>query len=70
MAYKINEKQISPCITAKARYALGITTIKSSNKKTCSKDYWAVVVTALGKDHNISQGVINQAIAKVELYER
>jgi hypothetical protein len=37
-------KQLSPCIIAKVRYALGINNTLPKNKKTCSVDYWKKVV--------------------------
>ncbi len=42
-------KQLSPCICAKVRYALGVKNILPSNDKKCSQAYWDNVVDDLSK---------------------
>lgn len=47
MLIDINGKQLSPCIAAKGRYALGLKNRKPHNNKTCSKEYWIKTINAL-----------------------
>jgi uncharacterized protein (DUF2344 family) len=42
-----NNKQISPCIIAKARYILKLKDKEPVNRKTCSKEYWERVIHTL-----------------------
>lgn len=52
----ITGKQISPCIAAKARYALNNERNKPTNQKRCSKDYWnKVIETLCEKDPSLGQ---------------
>ena len=54
MAVTINDKQIAPCICAKARYALGLTAIRPTNSKFCSPEYWYRVVDYFGEDFMVA----------------
>lgn len=45
--FKGTTTQISPCIVAKAKYALNIKTKKPGNKKSCSYEYWCRVIDTL-----------------------
>jgi hypothetical protein len=40
-------RQISPCIAAKAKYALNNQRNKPTNKKRCAKKYWDNVIDTL-----------------------
>jgi len=42
-------KQLSPCIIAKVRYALGIKKARPKNIKPCSLDYWKRVVERIAE---------------------
>lgn len=48
-----NGTKLSSCIVAKARYALGITSQKPNNDKTCSAHYWERVIEVVGIHHEI-----------------
>lgn len=54
-------KQLSPCIVAKARYALGITTNEPANNKWCTQAYWNKVLEVVGSAHNVSDHKIVSA---------
>lgn len=56
--------QISPCIAAKAKYALGLTSKKPSNNETCSHDYWLRVIKTFANKHNVSNSIKQEAINK------
>jgi hypothetical protein len=43
-------RQISPCIAAKARFALNNKRNEPKNEKRCSKDYWKNVIETLCKN--------------------
>jgi len=49
--------QISPCIVAKAKYALKIKNKKSANKKLCTYNYWCRVIDTLSTSYNISNKI-------------
>ena len=70
MRVAIGYKQVSPCIYAKARFALGLTQRLPTNKKTCSQRYWIWVVEHLGKEKKCTQSVIEAAKARADLYAR
>jgi hypothetical protein len=61
-------REVSPCICAKARFALGLSGYEPRNSKTCSKNYWAEVVTYFGSLYNLSSETIQRAIDKKYLY--
>ena len=50
--YRKNGSEISPCIIAQVRFALGITHKKPKNYKTCSENYWNEVVLIFAKKYN------------------
>jgi hypothetical protein len=52
--FKGTKTQISPCIAAKAKFALNLTKKKPSNTKTCSYDYWCNVIEAFSSQNNLS----------------
>ena len=58
----INGKQMSPCICAKARFALTMTKVKPTNKKTCSIDYWMLIVNHSGGQADKDKRTIRQAL--------
>ncbi len=45
----IDGKEMSPCICAQVRFALGITQRQPTNQKTCSTWYWNRIVYFLGR---------------------
>ena len=53
--------QISPCIVAKAKYALNIKTKKPGNIKSCSYEYWCKVIDTLSTSYNISNKISDEA---------
>jgi len=53
--------QISPCIVAKAKYALKIKTKKPGNKKPCSYEYWCRVIDTLSSSYKISNKISEEA---------
>ena len=52
--FKETKTQISPCIAAKAKFALNLTKKKPSNTKTCSYDYWCNVIETFSSQNNLS----------------
>ena len=56
------KKQISPCISSKAKYALRLKNKKSTNYKKCSLDYWIKVIETLSFQHNISDAIKTEAV--------
>jgi hypothetical protein len=63
--YFIGSKtQISPCIVAKARFALKLTKKKPKNTKACSYKYWCAVITTLSAQHNLPNQTIEDAKSK------
>ena len=59
--FKGTTTQISPCIVAKAKYALNIKTKKPGNKKSCSYEYWCRVIDTLTTSYNISNKISDEA---------
>ena len=43
------------------QYALGLKKVKPQNVKTCSAEYWAEVVTAIGKYNKVPKEKIEKA---------
>jgi len=52
--------QISPCITAKAKFALNLTKKKPSNTKICSYDYWCKVIETFSSQNNLSGRILKK----------
>jgi hypothetical protein len=52
--FKGTKTQISPCIAAKAKFALNLTKKKPSNTKTCSYDYWCKAIETFSSQNNLS----------------
>ena len=50
--YRKNGSEISPCIIAKVKYKLGVTSKIPKNKKICSDKYWNEVVKMVAKQYN------------------
>lgn len=46
--------QISPCIAAKAKYALNLTSKKPINNKICGIDYWCKVIDTFSLKNNLT----------------
>lgn len=53
--------QISPCIAAKAKFALNLTQNKPTNTKTCSYDYWCNVIETFAHQNNLADKTAEQA---------
>jgi hypothetical protein len=59
--FKGTKTQISPCIAAKAKFALNLTKKKPSNTKTCSIDYWFKVIETFASQNNLSSKTAEEA---------
>lgn len=59
--FKGTKTQISPCIAAKAKFALILTKKKPSNTKTCSYDYWCNVIETFASQNNLSSKTAEEA---------
>jgi hypothetical protein len=64
----INGREISPCIQAKAKYALGISNYRPRNIKTCSREYWIKVLLSFVSKYNLSSETLQRAIDRKDLY--
>lgn len=53
--YDENQKELSPCIVSKAKYALGLKSTKPANSKTCSFEYWQKVIAILVKSYALNK---------------
>ena len=67
---KIAEVEISPCIVAKAKWALGLTEKKPINKKTCSQEYWNGIIDHLANLHNLDTKLKDQVKAMTSLFRQ
>lgn len=59
--FKGTKTQISPCIAAKAKFAINLTKKKPSNTKTCSYDYWCNVIENFSSQNNLSGKTAEEA---------
>jgi|TARA_B110000967_G_C18581603_1_gene409992 hypothetical protein len=59
--FKGTKTQISPCIAAKAKFALNPTKKKPSNTKTCSYVYWCRVIETISSQKNLSGKTAEEA---------
>ncbi len=59
--FKTTKTQISPCIAAKAKFALKLTKIKPNNTKSCSYDYWCRVIETFATHNNLSGKAAEEA---------
>ena len=59
--FKGTKTQISPCIVAKAKFALNLTKKKPSNTKTCSYDYWCNVIENFSSQNYLSGKTAEEA---------
>jgi hypothetical protein len=53
--------QISPCIAAKAKFALNLSKKKPLNTKKCSQSYWNEVIQTFSIKNKISEKDIEKA---------
>jgi hypothetical protein len=53
--------QISPYISAKAKYALNITNEEPLNTKRCSYEYWCKVIETISTNKNLTAKVAENA---------
>ena len=64
----ITNVELSPCIVAKARYALGLSN-RPTNSKKCSVDYWNRVINAiLLQNARVDNVTSDLARGRVDLY--
>lgn len=64
----ITNVELSPCIVAKARYALGLSN-RPTNSKKCSVDYWnRVINTIIFQNSAVSTETINLARNMTDLF--
>lgn len=64
----ITNVELSPCIVAKAKYALRLTN-RPSNSKRCTMDYWNRVIDAiLLQNARVDNVTSDLARARVDLY--
>jgi hypothetical protein len=59
--FKGTKTQISPCIAAKAKFALNLTKKKPANIKTCSYDYWCNVIETFSFQYNLLTSITEEA---------
>ena len=59
--FKGTKTQISPCIAAKAKFALNLKKKKPSNTKTCSYNYWCNVIETFYSQNNLSSETAEEA---------
>lgn len=69
MATIINGFEKSPCICAKAKYALGIENRHIKNKKKCSDQYWSEVIKYYAKVYKIPNDRVLVALERTDLYK-
>ena len=68
--FKGTKTQISPCIAAKAKFALNLTKKKPSNIKLCSYDYWCNVIETFSFQKNLSSKTGEEAKNKFEFLKK
>lgn len=67
----INNKQLMPCIIAKAKMALELPTSSNGNKKNCSDKYWLKAVNHIAKFYGIEdEKRIQKALKRTDLYRK
>jgi hypothetical protein len=59
--FKGTKTQISPCIAAKAKFALELSHKEPSNIKTCSYNYWCAVIESLSKENKLTATIVENA---------
>ena len=59
--FKETKTLISPCIAAKAKFALNLTEKKPGNNKTCSYEYWCNVIETFSTPKNLSGKTTEEA---------
>lgn len=59
--FKGTKTQISPCIAAKAKFALNLTEKNPVNTKPCSYDYWCKVIETFSSQKNLSAKAAEEA---------
>jgi hypothetical protein len=69
MPFIHNGVQLSPCIVAKAKIALGLSNIRIRiNNKRCTAYYWRKVVRAVAARYNVPSNIMDNAIDDYEVY--
>ena len=59
--FKGTKTQISPCIAAKAKFALNLKRNKPTNTKTCSYDYWCKVIETFASQNDLLRMTAEEA---------
>lgn len=59
--FKGTKTQSSPCIAAKAKFALSLTLNKPTNTKICSYEYWCKVIETFASQNNLSNRTAEEA---------
>jgi len=59
--FKGTKIQISPCIAAKAKFALHLTMKKPINTKTCSYAYWCSAIDYFSIKNNLTNNNAEEA---------
>ena len=59
--FKGTKTQISPCIAAKAKFALKLAKKKPANTKKCSFDYWCKVIETFSYHNNLANKITEEA---------
>lgn len=62
--YDESQKELSPCIVSKAKYALGLKPTRPINNKLCSPEYWERVINILAKSNLLKKDQIAAAIMR------
>jgi hypothetical protein len=65
--FKGTQKQIAPCISSKAKYALNLKFTQPNNIKKCSKKYWIDVIESLCIKHKVIDQSLNKSA--IEKYD-
>jgi hypothetical protein len=59
--FKATKIQISPCIAAKAKFALNLTKKMPTNSKRCSYQYWHQVIDTFSFQMNLTTKTTKEA---------
>ena len=61
------QKQISPCIVSKVKFALNLKSDKPDNIKFCSKNYWVLAIKSIANEYKINDDSI--VVSAIEKYD-
>jgi hypothetical protein len=68
MANRINGIEMSPCLCAKVKFALGIKNHYTGNLATCSQERWNFLVEHFGNLNNISKVDMGKVKQRKDLF--